>query len=117
MEIRADAKTQSQDSETYSPVPRSQMLPGSQAGEKFNPRTRKDAEKMSHKEKMDAGYKGKTYTTPMEWMEIFNVLVSIGSSISACPDITMENPNGWILYVLQIAKQKFEDANPIQYNY
>ena len=61
---------------------------------------------------MDVGYKGKTYTTPMEWMEIFNVLVSIGPSIVAC-DITMENPNGWILYVLQIAKQKFEDANPL----
>ena len=29
---------------------------------KFNPRTRKDAEKMSDKEKMDAGYKGKTVT-------------------------------------------------------
>ena len=29
---------------------------------KFNPRTRKDAEEMSDKEKMDAGYKGKTFT-------------------------------------------------------
>ena len=29
---------------------------------KFNPRTRKDADEMSDKEKMDAGYKGNTYT-------------------------------------------------------
>ena len=29
---------------------------------KFNPRSRKDGDKMSDKEKMDAGYKGKTFT-------------------------------------------------------
>ncbi len=34
----------------------------SKQAKKFNPRTRKDADQMSDKEKMDAGYKGKTYT-------------------------------------------------------
>lgn len=29
---------------------------------KFNPRTRKDGEKMTDVEKMDEGYKGNTYT-------------------------------------------------------
>ena len=29
---------------------------------KFNPRERKDGDKMSDKEKMDEGYKGKTFT-------------------------------------------------------
>ena len=60
---------------------------------------------------MDAGYKGNTYTIAMEWMEIFNVLVSIGSSICGMSDITMENQMGGY-FTCQIAKQKFEDANP-----
>ena len=40
----------------------SKPLEVSKQEKKFNPRTRKDAEKMSDKEKMDAGYKGNTYT-------------------------------------------------------
>ena len=40
----------------------SKPLEVSKQEKKFNPRTRKDAEEMSDKEKMDAGYKGKTYT-------------------------------------------------------
>lgn len=40
----------------------SKPLEVSKQEKKFNPRTRKDAEEMSDKEKMDAGYKGKTFT-------------------------------------------------------
>ena len=40
----------------------SKPLEVSKQEKKFNPRTRKDADEMSDKEKMDAGYKGKTYT-------------------------------------------------------
>ena len=47
----------------------------------------------------------------MEWMEIFNVLVSIGPKYFRMPDITMENQMGGY-FTCQIAKQKFEDANP-----
>ena len=34
----------------------------SKQAKKFNPRERKDGDKMTDKEKMDAGYKGKTFT-------------------------------------------------------
>ena len=87
----------------------SKPLEVSKQEKKFNPRTRKDAEEMSDKENMDAGYKGKY--TPMEWMEIFNVLVGICTSITVCLDIDMEIKMG-SYFSCNIAKQKFIDGNP-----
>ena len=68
---------------------------------------------MSDKEKWMRDTKEKHILT--EWMEIFNVLVSIGPSISVC--LQYNGKSQWVDTLrAKIAKQKFEDANP-KYNY